>query len=254
MPDPSMIALMKAAAHNAGVDLDESFNQIIDLNLEGHGRCTGLAAVWLDQLERGEGDSFLGAIKHASNEPAPPLREKVEEWQAGQHAEKKPWFQEGGLMETEKKHSYEMKASIAYADYRELDDHYQVPVDPATGNKPEIKEPTARFPVTHNFGDMVDWINKTTGKRRFFLIETLQSGTHAGHTMAAAKNRKGLIRFFDPNGGVVSAWMASKMKAFMGDYFSTRKVFWAYSKRGSKILQLDVSKYVPTSWGPGDRK
>jgi Yersinia/Haemophilus virulence surface antigen len=114
-------------------------------------------------------------------------------------------------------------------------------------------DPTGKLPIVSDTFGMVTWLNKTTLKRRFFLINTQQSGSAPGHTMAAGKNRMGLIRFFDPNGGIVSAWTASKMETFMREYFSTRKVFWAYRVRGTVKLQLDLEKYTPAKWGPSGR-
>jgi hypothetical protein len=260
MPDPSMIAIMKNVASHAGVYLDNSFSQIVDLNLQGGGLCTGLAAVWLDQLEKGEGGAFLEEVKTAAKSPDS-LRGKVEDWHAKQKAGTaenpgaiRPWFQKDGLVETSKANSYEMYVRMQYQDKEELDAHYGRQADPITGQKPEINDPTGKFPIASDtFGNMVTWLNKTTLKRRFFLINTQQSGTAAGHTMAAGKNRMGLIRFFDPNGGIVSAWTASKMETFMREYFSTRKVFWAYRMRGTLKLQLDLEKYTPAKWGPSSR-
>ena len=245
---------MQAAARTAGVDVENSFNQIVDLNLQGGGLCTGLATVWLDQLERGDGSSFLATVK-ASPQTPDSIRGKVQDWHANQHDAQKPWFQKDGLVQSSKEKTFEMNVRMEYRDRETLDAHYALPDDPVTGRKPEISDPTGKFPIaSQNFNEMVEWLNKTTMKRRFFLINTKQSGTVAGHTMAAAKNRSGLIRFFDPNGGIVSAWMASKMARFMREYFSTRKVFWAYRKRGTAKLELDVEKYYASNWGPGSRE
>jgi hypothetical protein len=43
------------------------------------------------------------------------------------------------------------------------------------------------------------------------------------------------------------------METFMREYFSTRKVFWAYRMRGMVKLQLDLEKYTPAKWGPSGR-
>lgn len=95
--------------------------------------------------------------------------------------------------------------------------------------------------------DRVGWINATTGKRRFFLIDIDGVNGEAGHTMAAAKNRKGRLRFYDPNGGVVSTWFSSRMHQFLRHYLSSKKVFDNYPHNDG-TMKLIMRKYRPDAW------
>jgi hypothetical protein len=229
MPEPGLIDAMKAAAKISGCVVEEAFTQMAHVNVatwtlhSDVGICTGLSAMWLDMLRKGEGDKFRESVTGAGVKPA---RDTSHAWWAAQRD--KPWVKDDGLEDAEKSNLFTIEITRGSL----------VEGRPNPGL-------TDRFTVTLNeTGKLVDWVNKTRmGKRRFFLVHC------HGHTMAAAKNRKGRLRFYDPNGGVVGTWFASNLKEFLILYLTTEKAFRAYAEPVQKHkMELTAEKYRPTDW------
>lgn len=248
MPDDTMTDIMKTVARETGVELEDEFSQLVALDLA---ICTGLAALWLHHLEKGHGTTFFEDVA-----AKPELRFKAEEWFEKQNEAAKPWIAKGHLQPTSPKAATDetkeeaFRLEVSLRDARSMLEKHDTDFGLANANNvvplPEIVNATDKFPIKYDeMLGLVGYFNRTHVKRRFFLIDTQQSGDRPGHTMAAAKNRFGRIRFFDPNAGVVGTWSAGKMQKFLQQYFSTRKVYWAYRDRRTNILELKARKYKP---------
>lgn len=72
-------------------------------------------------------------------------------------------------------------------------------------------------------------------------------GLYAG---AGFKNRKGYLRFYDPNGGIVRTWYAKRLHKFLVLYLSTQKLFDSYkvSEVQNDLVKLTIRKYRPYNW------
>ncbi len=228
MPEPGGIDALKAAAQLAGCDVEEAFAQMAHVvqpwAQPTHGAdhdtgiCTGLTGVWLDLLQKGEAGTFRARVTGIST--TDDLRDKAALWWKNQ--DNRPWLDSGDLSDSGKSHKYEL-----------------------TVKGPRTLTTAGRFVVANDtIGDLVKWLNATTGKRRFFLVHV------PGHSMGAAKNRKGRLRFYDPNGGVVGTWLSSRMTAFLRLYLSTEKIFNAYAKDKLRknTIPLKMEKYRPKNW------
>lgn len=83
-------------------------------------------------------------------------------------------------------------------------------------------EKSKTFPLTdQGMLEFAHWLSGSGGTR-YFLVHV------AGHSMAAAGSALGKLKFFDPNGGVVSATWSSSMAAFLKAYFNNEKIYGAY--------------------------
>jgi hypothetical protein len=249
MPEPTCIDILKASAKDAGCEVEETFNQGLhvvrpwggrrhwntnnDANLGGtDGICSGLAGLWLDMLQRGE-DSSTFRDSVTGEWGLRDRRAKAATWWKDQNA--KPWADAtkgGSLEDAEKSHEYEFEVDR--------------PLDWA---QEYARTPEGRWPLRagSTLEPMVSWVNGTSLKRRFFIVETTG---HGGHTMAMAKNRMGRLRFYDPNGGIVGVWSASKMTRFLNLYFAEKKIFNAYQnlRARPRTMELVATKYRPHSW------
>jgi hypothetical protein len=248
--EPSAVEIFKRAADDARVEIEASFNQLDDV-LKDRGRkgiCSGLAGLWLHQLERGDGNSWFsssGMSKQFVDQVTIDTRgrDKAAKWNKNQ--DQTPWLAPAALQTPKPKYKKESEViTVDNEDKKSTTFKLYIRRHGADGDG-------SRYTITSDTLDgMVDWINATTGKRRFFLIEIPGSSTFPGHTMAAAKNRKGLIRFYDPNGGVAGTWMSRKMLDFLRFYLATPKIFNAYCDRlaWSPTLCLELDKYCPAEW------
>jgi hypothetical protein len=243
-----MTDIMIKVARETGVEHEDEFSQLVDLDLA---ICTGLAALWLHQLEKGHGATFFKDVA-----AKPELRFKAEEWFEKQNEAAKPWIAKGHLQPTSPKAATDETKAEAFRlevflrDARNILEDFDTVFRHANANHvvplPTIVNATDKFRINSDqMMGLVGYFNRTHVKRRFFLIDTQQSGDRPGHTMGAAKNRLGRIRFLDPNAGVVGTWSAGRMERFLRQYFSTRKVYWAYRNRRDNILELKVRKYKP---------
>jgi hypothetical protein len=247
--DDTMTDIMKTVARETGVEHEDDFSQLVVLDLA---ICTGLAALWLHQLEKGHGATFFQDVA-----AKPDLRFKAEDWYERQNEAAKPWIAKGHLQPTTPKaatdetkvENFNLEIFFRGGNRDTLHAYDTEFADAKARNAvpfPQIANATGKFQInTDKMMGLVGYLNRTHAKRRFFLIDTQQSGDHPGHTMGAAKNRFGRIRFFDPNAGVVGTWSAGKMERFLRQYFSTRKVYWAYRRRSNDVLELKVRKYKP---------
>lgn len=228
MAEPGGIDALKAAARTSGCDVEEAFAQMAHVMRtwanptyganQDTGICSGLAGVWLDLLQKGEANTFRARVTGA--DPAKDLRNQAAQWWRNQT--ERPWLDSGDLEDSGKSHTYEL-----------------------TIRQPRAKTAADRYVIANDtITEMVNWLNATTGKRRFFLIHV------PGHSMAAAKNRKGRIRFYDPNGGVVGSWLSGRIASFLRLYLTTPKIFDAYAKDVLRrnTIPLSVEKYRPREW------
>jgi hypothetical protein len=267
MPEPGSTEELKAAALTAECEVEASFAQLAHVVnpwrskpkfaaipaapgrpeqpetflTTDQGICTGLCATWLDLLAKGEESTFMERMsgldasgKRDTYKVDDELLTKTAKLWKTQNDPK--WVPSPEMKDVTKesdtanevlKNNTGVFYSIRRVPNGQPDQH-------------------SRYPLhTENLGEFVEWLNATRmGKRRFFLVEP------KGHTMAAAKNRKGYLRFYDPNGGIVKTWYAKRLHKFLVLYLSTQKLFDHYkvSEVQNDLMKLTIRKYRPYNW------
>jgi hypothetical protein len=92
------------------------------------------------------------------------------------------------------------------------------------------------FECPDETSDFVEWIGGSL-KTRYFLVHT------PGHCMAACGSKTGKLEFFDPNAGIVSSMIASRLVGCLNQYFGAAPMRTAYQTSPFNRVILKVEKF-----------
>ncbi|WP_444957083.1 hypothetical protein [Microbulbifer sp. ZKSA002] len=180
------------------------YNQRTALGLErlDRGICFGLAVCWLKAAKDGTRDTFFEGI---TSQQTDIYEESHSYWQNQKNL--RFWQEPTGLHQSTDK--------VVNNTFRA----------PKEGDDWKGKDMEA----------LTSWFSAAIGTR-YFLLHTPH------HTMAAIGSKCGSLRFFDPNGGVVSSRCCKSLANCMRDYFNDPAIKPHY-KTTYGYIEITVDKY-----------